>query len=49
MNEIINDLTYARHACEECLKNADTLVDMHGLAYWAGRVEQLRKEIKEQL
>lgn len=49
MNEVINDLVYARHACEECLKNADTLVDMHGLAYWASRVEQLRKEIKEQL
>ena len=24
-------------------------VDMHGLAYWAGEVERLRKEIKEKL
>lgn len=49
MNEVFNDLAYAKHACEECLKNADTLIDMHGLTYWASEVERLRKAIKEQL
>ena len=49
MNEIINDLAYARHACEQCLSKDGVLVDMHGLAYWAGEVERLRNEIKSQL
>lgn len=49
MNEVFNDLAYAKHAVQECLENADTLVDMHGLKYWAGEVERLRNEIKEQL
>ena len=48
MNEIINDLAYARHACEQCLAKDGVLVDMHGLTYWAGEVERLRNEIKSQ-
>ena len=29
------------------LDHADGLVDMHGLAYWATRVERLREQLKE--
>ena len=32
-----------------CLENEATLVDWHGLAYWAGVVERLRGEIKKML
>ena len=49
MNEIFNDLAYAKHACEKCLAKDNVLVDMHGLTYWAGEVERLRRELKEQL
>lgn len=31
------------------LDHADGLVDMHGLEYWASKVERLRKAIKETL
>lgn len=31
------------------LKNSDGSVDMHGLVYWAGVVENLREKIKEVL
>ena len=31
------------------LDNADGLVDFHDLSYWAGKVEQLREEIKNNL
>ena len=43
----IKDLEYAKNAIYAILKDSDCLVDMHGLTYWAGRVEKLRQEIKE--
>lgn len=46
---LLEQYNYARKACQSCLDRGDTLVDMHGLTYWAGEVERLRKEIKEQL
>lgn len=43
------DYTYAVQACRECLTDtpSDVLVDMHGFAYWAGRVQELTKEFRE--
>lgn len=49
MNEIFNDLAYAKHAVMKCAEKDGVLVDMHGLVYWAKRVETLRQQIKEQL
>lgn len=49
MNELFEQLEEAKHAVKSCLENDNTLVDMHGLAYWAKRVEALRQQIKEQL
>lgn len=49
MNEIFNDLAYAKHAVMVLVEKDNTLVDMHGLVYWAERVETLRQQIKEQL
>ena len=45
MNNKITELTKAKEAVNWLLTH-DGLVDMHGLVYWAGVVERLRKEIK---
>ena len=45
----IRELMKAKENVSYLLGNADALVDMHGLGYWACRVERLRKEIKEDL
>lgn len=45
----IEKLEYAKKAVTSTLANESCLVDMHGLAYWAGVVENLRKEIKQML
>ena len=45
----IEKLDYAKKAVLAIIENANTLVDMHGLAYWAGVVENLREEIKKSL
>ena len=42
-------LQKAKKATQACLDSAGTLVDMHGLSYWAGEVERLRKEVKTML
>jgi hypothetical protein len=49
MEEKIKKLEYAKKAVMSCLEHDGTLVDMHGLEYWAGVVEILRNEIKEML
>lgn len=49
MEEKIKELEYAKKAVISCLDDMLVLVDMHGLVYWAGVVERLRKEIKEML
>ncbi len=46
---LLKDLMQAKENVSYLLGNADALVDMHGLSYWACRVERLRKEIKEEL
>lgn len=45
----IEELEKAKNNCIWLLDNPDGLADMHGLEYWAGIVERLRKEIKEAL
>lgn len=45
----IKELEKAKQATRDCLNDSNVLVDMHGLAYWAGEVERLRKEIRESL
>lgn len=47
LEEKINQLEYAKKSVMSCLEHDGVLVDMHGLEYWAGVVEKLRKEIKE--
>jgi len=49
MEENIKKLEYAKKAVISCLENANCNVDFHGLAYWAGEVERLRKEIVKAL
>jgi hypothetical protein len=49
MKEKFEELEYAKKAVMSCLEHDGILVDMHGLEYWAGVVEILRKEIKEML
>ena len=41
----VQELLRAKDAVNSCLNNANTLVDMHELVYWAGEVLRLRKEI----
>ena len=49
MAELIKELEYAKEAVRWLLDNGDGMVDMHGVAYWAGEVERLRKKIKKGL
>ena len=49
LEELSKELMKAKENVSYLLGNADALVDMHGLGYWACKVERLRKEIKEQL
>jgi hypothetical protein len=49
MNEKFEELERAKKAVISCLEKDGILVNMHGLEYWAGVVERLRKEIKEML
>jgi hypothetical protein len=46
MEEKIAELTKAKEAVIWLLSN-DGLVDMHGITYWSGEVERLRRGIKE--
>lgn len=45
METIIKELEVAKKNVKWLLENANGLVDMHGLAYWAGVVEQKRQEL----
>jgi hypothetical protein len=46
---MLEKLQKAKDAVSFLLDHESSLVDMHGLSYWAGEVERLRKEIKEML
>ena len=45
----IEELQKAKENVRCLLDHQDSLVDMHGLSYWAGVVERLREEIKKTL
>lgn len=49
LEELIQKLEKAKKATQTCLYDAESLVDFHGLGYWANEVERLRKLIKENL
>ena len=49
MKDKFEKLEEAKKAVLSCLEKDGVLVNMHGLEYWAGVVERLRKEIKEML
>lgn len=49
LEDKIKHLEKAKQTTQACLNDSNVLVDMHGLAYWAGEVERLRKEIRERL
>jgi hypothetical protein len=51
-DHLVHDITrlaQAKTHVRWLLDHTDGLVDMHGLTYWAGEVERLRKAIKETL
>ena len=45
----VEELITAKDAVSYCLEIPNGLVGMHGLSYWAGVVERLRKELHEVL
>ena len=49
LENIAKELREAKEAVISCLTDSETLVNMHGLAYWAERVEKLRADIKAKL
>lgn len=49
MKRTFEQLEEAKQAAKSCLESDNTLVGMHGLVYWAERVEALRQQIKEEL
>lgn len=49
MNKLFEQLEEAKQAVKSCLESDNTLVGMHGLVYWAERVEALRQQIKGSL
>ena len=46
---VATELIDAKSAVRFCLEHESGSVGMHGLSYWAGVVERLRKEIKEMI
>lgn len=49
MADLFTQLETAKSNVKYLLDHADSLVDMHGLSYWASVVERLRTEIKGSL
>ena len=47
--EKFKELMKAKDNCQFCLDNATGDTDMHGLVYWAERVEKLRHEVADML
>ena len=47
--ENFKELMKANHNFQFCLDTATGDADMHGLVYWAERVEKLRQEVAEML
>jgi hypothetical protein len=49
IQDYINDLETAKKNVQTLLDEPNALIDMHGLEYWAGRVERLREIISKSL
>jgi len=50
LEQIAKDLEYAKKAVQTFLDEPNTdSIDMHGIEFWAGRVERLRELIKNSL
>lgn len=49
MEQKLKELEYAKLAVAATLASHNTLVDMHGLSYWAGVVDRLRQELLSQI
>lgn len=49
METLIKDLEVAKKNTQTLLDEPNASIDMHGLEYWAGRVERLRELIKNSL
>ena len=49
MEEKIKELETAKKNTQTLLDEPNASVDMHGLSYWAERVELLREEIRNNL
>lgn len=47
MEELFKRLEYAKKAVKSILEDGNCSVDFHGIAYWAGEVERLRKKLKK--
>lgn len=47
--KLIEALRIAKDNVRWLLDNSEGLADMHNIEYWATRVEELRKEIKNNL
>lgn len=47
--QVMKNLQIAKSAVIFCLENPKGYVDMHGLSFWAQRVEELREEIQKYL
>jgi hypothetical protein len=49
IQDYINDLEIAKKNVQTLLDEPNASIDMHGIEYWAGRVERLREIIKNSL
>lgn len=49
MEQKIKELEIAKKNVRTLLDEPEALIDMHGIEYWAGRVERLRELIKNNL
>lgn len=49
MKDKFEELQKAKENVMDLLQNADALIGMHDIVYWADVVQRLRKEIKEML
>lgn len=47
LQRTLRDLEIAKENVIWLLEHSEGLVDMHGIEYWAGHVEKLRKAIKK--
>ena len=47
--EKFKELMKAKHNGQFCLDHVTGSADMHGLVYWAERVEKLRQEVADML